>query len=41
MVGTQTPYLDQKEGSMDILWPLERILGSLDYNCLLVGFRIS
>ena len=41
MVDTQTPYLDPKEGSMDIFWPLEQILGSLDYNCLFVGFLIS
>ena len=37
MVETQTPYLDLKEGSMDIFGSLEWILGSLDYNCLFVG----
>ena len=37
MVETHTPYLDMKEGSKDIFWPLEQILGSLVYNCLFVG----
>ena len=40
MVETQTLYLNQN-GSMDILWPLEWILGNLENNCLFVSICIS